>query len=261
MDFGMPTLLELETLEENVILAKELGLKFVEINMNFPQYQPIEMDVKELKKLKDKYNIYFTLHIQEDFDFAKTNAVIRKAHLLVYEQAVGIAKALNMPIINLHLQPGIYFTLPNKKVYLYKKHHKQYLENVEFFKNLSLDLLNDTDIELCIENTGIFDMDFICHGVESLIDNPKIWLTWDVGHDYSSGFKDEELIMKNLNKLGHIHLHDAVGKNNHLPLYTGDMDIDHKLVIAKEHDCRIVVETKTIEALRASVGMLRNKGY
>ncbi|GAU78484.1 hypothetical protein [Fusibacter sp. 3D3] len=31
---GMPTLIELDTLEDNVKLCKSLGLDFVEINMN-----------------------------------------------------------------------------------------------------------------------------------------------------------------------------------------------------------------------------------
>ncbi|HAV90015.1 MAG TPA: sugar phosphate isomerase/epimerase, partial [Eubacterium sp.] len=34
MQFGMPTLIENRTLEDNVNLCKELGLKFIELNMN-----------------------------------------------------------------------------------------------------------------------------------------------------------------------------------------------------------------------------------
>ena len=39
MQYGMPTLIENRTFEENVALCKELGLKFIELNMNFPEYQ------------------------------------------------------------------------------------------------------------------------------------------------------------------------------------------------------------------------------
>ena len=38
MDFGMPTLLELCDLRENAAFCAELGLRFVEINMNFPHH-------------------------------------------------------------------------------------------------------------------------------------------------------------------------------------------------------------------------------
>ena len=37
--FGMPTLVENRTLEDNVALCNSLGLKFIELNMNFPEYQ------------------------------------------------------------------------------------------------------------------------------------------------------------------------------------------------------------------------------
>ena len=39
MQFGMPTLIENHTLEDNVNLCESLGLKFIELNMNFPEYQ------------------------------------------------------------------------------------------------------------------------------------------------------------------------------------------------------------------------------
>ena len=39
MQFGMPTLIENRTLAENISLCKELGLNFIELNMNFPEYQ------------------------------------------------------------------------------------------------------------------------------------------------------------------------------------------------------------------------------
>ena len=39
ISFGMPTLIELNTLEESAALCRELGLKFIELNMSFPQNQ------------------------------------------------------------------------------------------------------------------------------------------------------------------------------------------------------------------------------
>ena len=37
--YGMPTLIENRTLEDNVSLCSSLGLQFIELNMNFPEYQ------------------------------------------------------------------------------------------------------------------------------------------------------------------------------------------------------------------------------
>ncbi len=51
MQFGMPTLIENKTLQDNVDLCKSLGLKFIELNMNFPEYQVDRLEqVDELIK-------------------------------------------------------------------------------------------------------------------------------------------------------------------------------------------------------------------
>lgn len=39
MQYGMPTLIENKTLSDNILLCRELGLNFIELNMNFPEYQ------------------------------------------------------------------------------------------------------------------------------------------------------------------------------------------------------------------------------
>ena len=52
MQFGMPTLIENRTLEENVSLCSSLGLQFIELNMNFPEYQ-----VDKLEQIDDLIRI------------------------------------------------------------------------------------------------------------------------------------------------------------------------------------------------------------
>ena len=39
IQYGMPTLIENRTLQENIDLCNRLGLRFIELNMNFPEYQ------------------------------------------------------------------------------------------------------------------------------------------------------------------------------------------------------------------------------
>ena len=39
INYGMPTLIETSTVEECAKLCAELGLDFIELNMNLPQYQ------------------------------------------------------------------------------------------------------------------------------------------------------------------------------------------------------------------------------
>ena len=44
IQFGMPTLIENRTLAENMELCTSLGLRFIELNMNFPEYQTEQLE-------------------------------------------------------------------------------------------------------------------------------------------------------------------------------------------------------------------------
>ena len=49
-----------------------------------------------------------------------------------------------------------------------------------------------------------------------------------------------------------MHLHDALGKNVHLALGDGEIDKERFLKLAGEQSCRVLLETKTVEALQKS---------
>lgn len=48
LEFGMPTLIENRTLDDNIALCKDFGLSFVELNMNFPEYQIDQIENADL---------------------------------------------------------------------------------------------------------------------------------------------------------------------------------------------------------------------
>lgn len=56
MQFGMPTLIELKSPEETAALCNELGLEFIELNIDLPQYQADRLDITELRRIADKYD-------------------------------------------------------------------------------------------------------------------------------------------------------------------------------------------------------------
>ena len=65
LQFGIPTLIENRTLEDNIALCKELGLSFVELNMNFPEYQIDKMEnIDWFYKKADDAGIYYTIHFR-----------------------------------------------------------------------------------------------------------------------------------------------------------------------------------------------------
>ena len=60
MQYGMPTLIENKTLNDNIALCKELGLSFIELNMNFPEYQIDKLEkVTDFYKAADDAEIYY----------------------------------------------------------------------------------------------------------------------------------------------------------------------------------------------------------
>lgn len=258
--WGMPTLIELNGIEDNVKLCQSLNLNFIEINMNLPEYQPNRIDIEKFNYLKGKSNVFYTIHLPEELDIANFNEDIRSAYEKIFADSVTIAKELSIPIINMHMNVGVYFTMPTERIYLYKKFGQDYFAQIRRFAALSEELLKDTGVKLAIENTGIYDLEYIRTAVDELIKKENIILTWDIGHDFSSGNKDMNYILSNRNKLGHMHIHDACGRNNHLPLFTGEIDLYHRIKTAQQQGCNCVIETKTVEGLKESVINLKAKG-
>ncbi len=73
IDFGMPTLIETDTLEACAALCHTLGLQFIELNMNLPQYQPNQIDVPHFQSVAERYGIYYTIHLDENLNVSDFN--------------------------------------------------------------------------------------------------------------------------------------------------------------------------------------------
>lgn len=259
--FGMPTLVEFDTLEDNVKLCKKLGLSFIELNMNLPQFQIERIDIKKLVDIQRNEHIFFTFHLPEELDVANFNAKIKKAYYDIVKETIEVAKIIDCPIINMHMHLGVYFTMPDEKIYLYEKYYNDFYNSILKFGNFADKLINKSNVKISIENTGIYNRDYIITTIKELLNRESFSLTWDVGHDYSSGNIDRNFIMENMGKLKHMHIHDGKGKSNHLPLFCGDIDLYEKLKIAEETKSSCVIETKTTAGLKQSVLELRRLGY
>lgn len=258
-DFGMPTLIELGTTAEAAQLCAELGLKFIELNMSFPQYQPESMDVEELLKLKERYNIYYTVHIDESLDPCSVNPRIAEVYTDTMLQAIELAKKLGIPVLNMHLLRGIYVTLPHKRTYVYAENEDFYLGKIRAFRDKVTEAVGESGIKVCIENTDGFELPFLGHAVDTLLESPVFSLTMDIGHDHAIKNIDKPFILSREDRLAHMHMHDALGSNVHLTLGDGEMDLQYYYELAKKHGCRIVLETKTVEALKNSVKWIKEK--
>ena len=257
MHFGMPTLVELSTLEENIRLCTQLGLQFVELNMNLPEYADLaRVDKQRLMRAMREDRVYFTLHLDERMDVCDFNPHVAAAYLRTVQEALCLAGEVGIPVLNMHLNPGVYFTLPTHKQYLYAGKEAQYLSGLEKLRAL-VEACAPGGTTVCIENTDGFTP-FMQKGIDLLLQSEKFALTLDVGHMHGIHDADAPFMHARLQRLKHMHLHDAtrMPNKNHLPLGEGELDIAQKLRLAAEHDCRVVVEVKTAQALHRSVERL-----
>ena len=267
----MPTLIENHTLEENAVLCEALGLRFIELNMNFPEYQVDRLEqTDELVRIAEQHHLYYTVHLDENLNIADFNPLVTKAYLETVRRTILAAKAL-LPLrdrygdpaqpltLNMHMHHGIYITLPDRKVQMYERNFETYMQSFAVFRSLCEEWIGDSSIMMAVENTDGF-RDYEKKAIAYLLESPKFGLTWDIGHSKAIREADVSFLMEHQDKLIHFHIHDGTETppRNHLALGDGEIDLDARLKLAAERNARCVLETKTISALKQSVRWLRN---
>ena len=253
MKLGMPTLVELDSLEQNIELCQKLQLNFIEINMDLPYCFPNRINWEEIKKYKD---IELTVHLSEILDIGNINEDVRKQQInLIKEQILFLKKKAAIKRYNLHLNKGVYFTLPNKNIYIYEKYEKEYLDSIrKSFKELS-EFAVEQEVCICLENTTITSN--IKKAFKEVINYSNIYYTLDVGHDMKNAEQASRIFMENPSKIKHLHIHDFDGKADHLELGTGKIDIKKYLSFCKENNCYGVIEIKRREELEKSINYIK----
>lgn len=258
LQLGLPTLIETRTLSECAALCRELRLDFIELNMNLPQYQLNVLDIPLMKNIAAKYNVFYTIHLDENLNVSDFNPYIADAYRRTVSETIRLAKSLQIPVINMHLPRGVYFTLPDKKVFLFSEYKEPYLKSIRDFRTMCEEAVGDDRVMICIENCDGF-LPFQLEALGVLLESDVFGLTFDIGHNHSCGNLDEPFILQNKTRLHHMHVHDAAGNKNHLALGTGQLNIQQYLTLAEEQNCRVVLETKTIDGLRQSVDWMKNQ--
>ena len=266
--FGMPTLIELKSIEKTASLCRELELDFVEFNMDLPDYQIDRLDVARLAETAKKYGVYYTIHLEDTAYPWNFNKRVAEGYTETVLQTIKVAKQLSVPVLNIHFHQGEYFTLPDRKAYLFEEYREEYLQKLTAFRNACEAAINEADIKICVENTRSFSLDFVAEGIAILLESPVFALTFDTGHNASNGFQQQSLIERHIDRLSHMHLHDhSKTRGDHLPLGEGDLELEKYLDLAQERsrslhiNCRVVLEVKTVDGLRKSVDWLKKNNY
>lgn len=250
MDFGMPTLIAHDDIGQSVALCRRLRLDFVEINMNLPQYSVSNMD---FAKLAGFDGVYFTLHLEEELDPFGFNPAVSDAWRMTALRAVKLARKNGIPAVNMHMPQGVYFTLPDKKVFLYDHYWDTVCAKTRTFRDEMTDAAGGK-VSICIENTVFSVFEHLADALNILLESPAFSLTYDCGHDYTDGMRALGFYKAHADRLRHFHLHDALGKKAHLPLGDGELDIPALIDMAQ--NCRVVLETKDESGLEKSAGYI-----
>ena len=260
MKFGMPTLVECDNLFECAEVAKKFKMDFIEINMSFPQYTKDNLDIEATNRLAKDYSLFYTIHADEALNPFDFNKKVSDCYFEVMKDTIDVAKAIGAKVINLHLQKGIYVTLPGKVILLTDVYNDEYITNVKRFIAMCENEIADSGIIIAIENVDSNAF------TESQLEAMKLFmasdvfgLTLDTGHEMALNYVDAHVFDKYPEKLKHMHLHDCVGKKPHLALGDGDVDIDSKLALLNDNST-CLVEVKTIEGLGKSYEYLKNHG-
>ncbi len=257
MKFGLPTLVECEDIYACAELAERLSLDFIEINMSFPQYQTAALDIAALRRLMTEKGIFYTIHADEQMNPFDFNAEVSACYFGIMREYIRFAKALDIPVINMHLLKGVYVTLPGKVILLTDVYRDAYLERVREFIEMCESEIGTAPLKIAIENVDANP--FTASQIEALeyfMKSKVFALTLDIGHDTCLDHKDRVVFDKYPDKLVHMHLHDSDGKSAHLPLGTASVDARGTVSLLPP-DKTCLIEVKTIKGLESSVSYLR----
>ena len=259
--FGMPTLVENTALQENISLCRRLGLRFIELNMNVPEYQLDALEQADrLLEAADAAGIYFTVQHGAGAAADGPGGQLFKDPAL--KRLVPLRDRYGDPmdplVLNMHMHHGIHITLPDRKVQMYERNLDCYLESCRRFRDLCGEWIGDAPLRMAVENTDGF-RSYEKEAVALFLESPCFGLTWDVGHSKAVGETDLPFLLEHEDRLIHFHIHDGTEQppRDHLALGTGAIDLAARLRLAEKHRCRCVLETKTVRALEQSVAWLR----
>ena len=259
MRYGTPTMIETDTLRRCCEVAREQGLDFVELNINFPQYQLSMLDSEELIGLAKEFGIGYTLHLDDEMSIADFNDYVAEGYLKTVLDAIELAKNVGIPVLNMHLSRGAKYTLPDRVVYFFEAYQENYLKKIARFRDACTAAIGDAGITICVENTNGW-LGFQRAAVELLLESPVFGLTYDIGHNYCAKDADEAWLLEHQDRLRHFHIHDSRdGHKDHLALGTGELDIPRYLRLARELGCTVVLEVKTVAGLAESLNWMREE--
>ena len=240
MKIGMPQLYEFDSIEDNLKLAKELELDFVELNLNFG-YCRKEMENVDVGLLLKKYGLEATLHFYDEADLGSYDEVV-DAYLSLLEKYANLGKNY-IKQINFHLVPGPVVTISGIKNYIYEKEYSDYIARLIRNFERAERICKKNHINMVIENTD--NTPNYEKKVYKDLFKAGFRFCYDVGHDHLSNDILLELLGSLDLRFDEFHIHDAKERTKcHLALGEGTLNISKYKEIAKKNNAYVVLEVK-----------------
>ena len=95
-------------------------------------------EARDINLALDNIKAQIIKHYQRisDREAFVTAEMVRNAYQETLRRALELAQGAEMPIVNLHLNHGVYFTLPGKKTYLYAERREEYLQHIDEMRRI-----------------------------------------------------------------------------------------------------------------------------
>ncbi len=258
---GMPGLVEIENFNDTIDLCRELQLDFIELNMNLPSQFIESLPSATLQQAAKKHNLFYTMHMPDDADMGVFFDSVRKGYVDLCIQTIDWAKQSNVTLLNFHIIEGAKMTLPDKKIYIYQQYEDEFVHRFfSSFQEIST-YAKTHKISINIENSGNFGHIYAQKALHKVLTLDGVNITWDIGHDAAKNYFDHAFLMNNVQHISHMHFHDVLGEKDHLVPFDGNLDLATPLKMAKNNGWTVVIEVKTVAALREAVYVLKQKNY
>ena len=256
MKYGMPTLFEFNSIEENLDWCKKLGLDFLELNLDLPYCLPENINIEAVKK----YDLEITVHLSEKLEIGEINEESRKSGLkLALKQMDFFVKNLNVKKFNIHIDRGVYFNIDGKKNFIFEKYADLYNKSIDCSMKELSEFAVANNVEILFENVSVSNP--TQKSFENVKNYAGLYYTLDIGHDERNKNIMSNYFAQDEQMIHHIHLHDTDGNKDHFELGSGIIDKKKFLDMAKRLGVGVVIEVKSLTALKNSIDYIKKIGY
>ncbi len=238
---------------EAVDFAVQNDFSWVELSLNLPEFFPEAMAPAQWARAGAHaavQGIGLTAHAPEDLSLIQLHDGVRRAGLERMTQIMDWAHAVGVTRLTVHIGTSVYFTLPQGRQYL----HQVYPDRFRTILRDSLERLRDHAVGkviVCIENVAYFGTDVVQEVLADLLPQGGLYLTWDWGHSF--GDPEQELFMRShVHYVRNCHVHDHNGKQDHLVVGDGMMDLAGYAAAVQDLNCPLIFEVRPRELAVAS---------